>query len=107
MPTKKPRYTLIVEEELLEKIDDYRFQNRLASRSLATVELIKLGLNSLKDNIVRETQSEYDASFSKDEIDIIDKYRELSDKAKRKIKINVDLEYDDVIDEKEQKTRNA
>lgn len=107
MPTKKPRYTLIVEEDLLEKIDDYRFQNRLASRSLATVELIKLGLNSLKDNIVRETQSQCNTSFSEDEIDIIDKYRELSDKAKNKIKINLNLEYDDVIDEREQKTRNA
>ena len=107
MPTKKPRYTLIVEEDLLEKIDDYRFQNRLASRSLATVELIKLGLNSLKDNIVREPQSQYNTSFSEDEIDMIDKYRELSDKAKKKIKINVDIEYDDIIDERNQKTRNA
>ncbi len=47
MPTEKPRYTIIVDEELLEKIDDFRFENRYPSRSSATIELIRLGIEAL------------------------------------------------------------
>ena len=48
MPTKKPRYTVIVDEEMLKKIDDYRFDNRFPSRSAATLELISIGMDTLK-----------------------------------------------------------
>lgn len=48
MPTQKPRYTVIVDEELLKKIDDFRFENRYPSRSAATLELIRLGMESIK-----------------------------------------------------------
>lgn len=47
MPTEKPRYTIIVDEELLEKIDDFRFENRYPSRSAATLDLIRYGLHHL------------------------------------------------------------
>lgn len=48
MPTEKPRYTIIVDEEMLRKIDDYRFDNRFPSRSAATLELINIGMDALK-----------------------------------------------------------
>lgn len=48
MPTEKPRYTVIVDEELLKEIDDFRFENRYPSRSAATLELIRLGIEQLK-----------------------------------------------------------
>lgn len=48
MPTEKPRYTVIVDEELLKRIDDFRFENRYPSRSAATLELIKLGMEQLE-----------------------------------------------------------
>ena len=48
MPTEKPRYTVIVDEELLKEIDDFRFENRYPSRSAATLELIRLGMKALK-----------------------------------------------------------
>jgi metal-responsive CopG/Arc/MetJ family transcriptional regulator len=48
MPTEKPRYTVIVDEELLKRIDDFRFENRYPSRSAATLELIKLGMKQLE-----------------------------------------------------------
>lgn len=48
MPTQKPRYTVIVDEELLKEIDDFRFENRYASRSAATLELIRIGIEQLK-----------------------------------------------------------
>lgn len=48
MPTQKPRYTVIVDEELLKEIDDFRFENRYPSRSAATLELIRIGIEQLK-----------------------------------------------------------
>lgn len=48
MPTEKPRYTVIVDEDLLKRIDDFRFENRYPSRSAATLELIKLGMEQLE-----------------------------------------------------------
>ena len=48
MPTEKPRYTVIVDHELLKRIDDFRFENRYPSRSAATLELIRFGLEQLE-----------------------------------------------------------
>lgn len=48
MPTEKPRYTVIVDEELLKRIDDFRFENRYPSRSAATLDLIRLGFEALE-----------------------------------------------------------
>ena len=48
MPTEKPRYTVTVDEALLKEIDDFRFENRFPSRSAATLELIRLGMESIK-----------------------------------------------------------
>ena len=48
MPTEKPRYTIIVDEKMLKEIDDFRFENRYPSRSAATLELIRLGIEQLK-----------------------------------------------------------
>lgn len=48
MPTEKPRFCITVDEELLKEIDDYRFENRYNSRSQATLDLIRLGLEHLK-----------------------------------------------------------
>ncbi len=60
MPTEKPRYTIIVDEELLRKIDDFRFENRYPSRSAATLDLIRLGMESLK----KEQQGKSDKNLS-------------------------------------------
>lgn len=48
MPTEKPRYTVIVDKELLKEIDDFRFEKRYPSRSAATIELIRIGLEQVK-----------------------------------------------------------
>lgn len=47
MPTEKPRFTVIVDDDMLKKIDDYRFDNRFPSRSAATVELLKIAFEKL------------------------------------------------------------
>lgn len=48
MPTEKPRFTVIVDEELLKEIDDFRFENRYPSRSAATIDLIRRGIEHLQ-----------------------------------------------------------
>jgi len=58
MPTEKPRYTVIVDDELLKKIDDFRFENRYPSRSSATIELIRLGIESIKNSQNSQSASE-------------------------------------------------
>ena len=48
MPTDKPRFCITVDEDLLKDIDDYRFGKRYNSRSRATLDLIRLGLETLR-----------------------------------------------------------
>ena len=48
MPTEKPRYTIIVDHDLLRQIDDFRFENRFPSRSAATLDLIRRGIEQLR-----------------------------------------------------------
>lgn len=47
MATDKPRYTVSVDNELFKQIEDFRFEHRYQTRSEATVELIRLGLETL------------------------------------------------------------
>ncbi len=46
MPTEKPKIILVMEEILLTRIDDYRFENRVNSRSEAIRQLIEAGLEA-------------------------------------------------------------
>jgi metal-responsive CopG/Arc/MetJ family transcriptional regulator len=49
MPTDKPRIMVVVEEELLEDLDDYRrSQKQIPSRSEAIRQLLKEGLKKHK-----------------------------------------------------------
>lgn len=48
MATNKPRYTVSVDVEMFDAIENFRFENRFQTRSEATVELIRLGLEQLK-----------------------------------------------------------
>lgn len=41
MPTDKPRILLTLDPDLLERIDDYRYENRVPARSEAIRKLIK------------------------------------------------------------------
>jgi hypothetical protein len=44
LPTEKPRLLLTMDENLLKKIDDYRFEKRFSSRNAAIKALIEIGL---------------------------------------------------------------
>lgn len=44
MPSDKPKILFVIDQELLKRIDDFRFDNRIASRSEAVRQLIEAGL---------------------------------------------------------------
>ena len=44
MPTEKPKIIFVAEQKLLERLDDFRFENRINSRSEAIRRLIDEGL---------------------------------------------------------------
>jgi metal-responsive CopG/Arc/MetJ family transcriptional regulator len=48
MPSDKPQILFVMEKELLKRIDDFRFENRINSRSAAVRQLIEAGLESTK-----------------------------------------------------------
>jgi len=49
VPMQKARYTVSVSYDMFDQIEDFRFKNRYQTRSEATVELIRLGLERLKE----------------------------------------------------------
>jgi len=48
MPTKKPILNFAADEELLKRISDFRFENRIETRSEAIRILVEEGLKRLK-----------------------------------------------------------
>jgi metal-responsive CopG/Arc/MetJ family transcriptional regulator len=48
MTTNKPKLLFVIPQELLDRIDDFRFNNRINSRSEAVRRLIESGLESAK-----------------------------------------------------------
>lgn len=58
MATEKPKFTVIVEEDLNKEIEDFMFEQRLRSKSAATVQLIQKGLEKIKEDIAKEKQKE-------------------------------------------------
>ena len=49
MATKKKRYMISVNDEMFNAIEDFHFERRFSTRSEATTELIRLGLERLRD----------------------------------------------------------
>ncbi len=48
MATDRPRYTVSVDNDMFREIENFRFERRYQTRSEATVELIRLGLEAVK-----------------------------------------------------------
>ena len=56
MATNKPRYTVSVDDELFQRIEDFRFEHRFQTRSEATVELIRMGLDALEGDTKKKQE---------------------------------------------------
>lgn len=87
MSTDRPRYTVSVDDELLKQIEDYQFEHRYKTRSSATVELIRLGIQQLmqeQPQIVQNTAPV--PALSADEQQLIDDYRSLNEQGQEYIR---------------------
>ena len=49
MPTDKPKVLITMNDELLERVDDYRYENRIPSRSEAIRRLIDEALKKYEN----------------------------------------------------------
>ncbi len=45
MTTKKPFLSFVIDEELLKRIDDYRYKNRFPTRAAAIKRLLEIALD--------------------------------------------------------------
>ena len=48
MPSDKPKILFVMDDDLLKRIDDFRFENRINSRSETVRRLIEAGLSKSK-----------------------------------------------------------
>lgn len=49
MPSNKPRLTILCDENTYQEVENFRFENRYTNRSNAGYDLVKLGLNIVKN----------------------------------------------------------
>lgn len=48
MPTQKPRFSIAMDYDLLQAVDDYKFENRVKSQNQAINDLVRAGIEELK-----------------------------------------------------------
>ena len=49
MPTDKPRFTITLDDELFNAIEDFQFNNRYPNKNMAINALLEAGIKALKD----------------------------------------------------------
>lgn len=49
MATEKPRFTISIDYDLAEALDDYRFGHRIERKSDAITQLIRIGLETVRE----------------------------------------------------------
>ena len=68
MPTDKPRITITMTPEQLQRIDDYRFENRLKNQTQAILSLIETGLADLEEE-TKKSPDTAEAASGKDDLE--------------------------------------
>lgn len=88
MATDKPRFSITMDPQMLEKVEDFQYENRMKSQSKAISELIRRGLAELENS-----QKTEKAPSEMDEADEIAKqYRELDSHGKGAVKAILNFE---------------
>ena len=62
MPTNNPRFTFTISQELLDRVDEFRFKNRFRSQTKAITALIELGLDSIGEKPITPSEPPLNAS---------------------------------------------
>ena len=48
MPTNKPRFTITIEEDLFQRIEDFKYEYRYKNQTQAVLALIEMGLSEME-----------------------------------------------------------
>lgn len=80
MATDKPRYSITLDEELLEKVENFRFVKRYSTRTQATVELIRLGIKKSE-----ESSLTVDDEATKKEKNLLEMFWKLDEESQREV----------------------
>ena len=54
MPTEKPQFSIVMDKDTLEKVEDFRFSERFPNRSQAINYLVKKGMEAIKSEKEKE-----------------------------------------------------
>ena len=85
MLSTKTQYSINIENELLKKIDDFQFGNRYRSRSSATVELIKIAMQTLEGKAIDEPEQKNKPMLSEQEEALLSLYRQLDQRRQEEV----------------------
>lgn len=95
MATEKPRFSVTLEDSMLQQVDDYQFSNRFATRSKAVVDLVRKGLAELESRAENESASPYSGEALK----LAKDYDRLDNWGKQAVRDLADVELARVEDE--------
>lgn len=80
MATTKPRFSITIDESLLNKINKHQRDKKFATQNKAILDLVQIGLEDLKSDT-----NESDDSLSNNELAILDLVKSLNAKGQQKI----------------------
>lgn len=80
MATTKPRFSITIDESLLNKINKHQRDKQFATQNKAILDLVQIGLEDLKNDT-----NESDVSLSNNEIAILDLVKSLNAKGQQKV----------------------
>lgn len=80
MATTKPRFSITIDESLLNRINKHQRDNKFATQNKAILDLVQIGLEELKSDA-----SESNNDLSKNEITILDLIKRLNAKGQQKV----------------------
>ena len=56
MATQKPRYSITLDKDMFEEVENFRFEHRYQTRNQATIALIRLGLDAVREQQKQQPQ---------------------------------------------------
>ncbi|MCI9556320.1 hypothetical protein AALA82_01850 [Oscillospiraceae bacterium 50-16] len=56
MATQKPRYSITLDKDMFEEVENFRFEHRYQTRNQATIALIRLGLDAVREQQKQQSQ---------------------------------------------------
>lgn len=92
MPTEKPRITITMSTEQLERIDEYRYQGRMKNQTQAILSLIEKGYDALTSDTSLSTNNKKAPSLSDEAMKMARNYDKLDNWGRQAVRDLTDTE---------------